>query len=73
MSGGEQRCLTCQNFDSGEPNPEAEERALEMRYGPEVALVGACRHPECPMTINTKFGCEDWQDGAPALPRPDET
>ena len=41
-------------------NPGAEERALEMRYGPEVALVGACTHPEHPATINSKWDCEDW-------------
>ncbi len=37
----EHRCLFCQYFAADEPNPEAEERALERRYGPEVALVGA--------------------------------
>ena len=31
-----------------------------MRYGPEVALVGQCQHPEHPATVNTKFDCEDW-------------
>jgi hypothetical protein len=36
----EQRCLFCRYFAADEPNPAAEERALEMRYGPEVALVG---------------------------------
>ncbi len=45
---GDQRCLFCRYFDSGQPNPEAEERALEMRYGPEVALVGVCQHPKHP-------------------------
>jgi hypothetical protein len=38
----------------------AEERALEMRYGPEVALVGTCQHPKHPATINSKWDCEDW-------------
>ncbi len=33
----------------------------EMRYGPEVALVGACQHPEHPATINSKWDCEDWE------------
>ena len=58
----EERCLTCQHFGADEPNPDAEERAIEMRYGPEAALVGACRHPEHAMTINTKFVCEDWTE-----------
>ena len=49
------RCLFCRYFDSGQPNPEAEERALEMRYGPEAALVGACQHPEHTATINSKW------------------
>jgi hypothetical protein len=56
----EQRCLFCRYFDAEEPNPKAEERALEMRYGPEVALVGARQHPEHPATINSKCNCEDW-------------
>jgi hypothetical protein len=29
-----------------------------MRYGPEVALVGRCQHPEHPATVNTKFDFE---------------
>jgi hypothetical protein len=65
----EQRCLYCQYFGSDEANPEAEERALERRYGPEVALVGACQHPDHPATINSKWDCEDWtarNDASPA-------
>ena len=50
-----ERCLFCRYFGAYELNPEAEERALEMRYGPEVALVGACQHPEHPATINSKW------------------
>ncbi len=56
----ERRCLFCRYFGAEEPNPEAEERALEMRYGPEAALVGACQHPKHPATINSKWDCEDW-------------
>ena len=44
----EQRCLFFRYFDADEPNPAAEERALEMRYGPEVALVGRCQHEKSP-------------------------
>ena len=58
----EQRCLTCRYFGSEEDNPAAEERAIEMRYGPEVALMGPCTHPEHPATINTKCVCEDGEE-----------
>jgi hypothetical protein len=39
-----------------EPNPEAEERAIEMRYGPAATLVGRCDHPEHRATVNANFG-----------------
>jgi len=42
--------------------------ALEMRYGPEVARVGACRHPEHPATINSKYDCKDWTARKQASP-----
>ena len=36
----------CQHWRSDEDNPEAVEREFQMRFGPEVALVGICGHSE---------------------------
>ena len=63
----EVRCLRCQHWRSDEDNPEAVEREFQMRFGPEVALVGMCGHPEHGGQVNSRWCCKDWTDPADPL------
>ena len=56
------RCLRCLHWRSEEDNPDAIERELQVRFGPEVALVGDCRHPAHRRSVNSRWCCADWQD-----------
>jgi hypothetical protein len=43
-------------------NPEAAEREIQARFGPQVAVVRNCRHPENRMTAtNSLWSCELWE------------
>jgi hypothetical protein len=58
----EQRCLRCLHWRSDDDNPEAVEREFQLRFGPEVAVVGSCRHPAHCRSVNSRWWCEDWQE-----------
>ena len=60
----ERRCLRCLHWRSEEDNPDAIERELQVRFGPEVALVGLCGHPEHRRQVNSRWCCDDWKDVA---------
>jgi hypothetical protein len=57
----EVRCLRCRHWHSEDDNPEAIEREFQMRFGPEVALVGKCSHPEHVGQVNSRWCCDDWE------------
>ena len=46
----ERRCLRCLHWRFDDENPEAAEQEIQARFGPQVAVVGDCRHPENRMT-----------------------
>jgi hypothetical protein len=58
------RSLRCLHWRSEEDNLEAVEQKFQMRFGPEVALVGMCGHPEHRRQVNTRWCCNDWTDPA---------
>jgi len=61
----ERRCLYCRQWlpvgGLGD-NPESDERAMEVRYGPEIAMAGGCGHPE-PVRVGatSKAACHLWE------------
>ena len=70
----EVRCLYCRHWRPDDENPDAAERKLEMRYGPEVALGGDCHHPERKglSATNSKWSSALWEE-RPARTAPTET
>ena len=58
----ERRRLRCLHWRSGEDHPDAIEREFQVRFGPEVALVGDCRHPDHRRSVNSRWCCEHWED-----------
>jgi hypothetical protein len=60
----ERRCLRCLHWQSDADNAAAVERDFQMRFGPEVALVAMCGHPEHRQQVNTRWCCADWTDPA---------
>ena len=57
----ERRCLFCVHMHSEVDNPAGAEREFQMRFGPEVALVVGCGHPEHRSKVNTLWCCKDWE------------
>jgi hypothetical protein len=55
----EQRCLRCLHWRSVEDIPEAVEREFQMRFGPEVGLVGMCQYPDHRRHVNSRWWCKD--------------
>jgi hypothetical protein len=60
-----ERCLYCLHWRGDDDNPDAAERELQMRFGPEVALGGDCTHPEHRRATNSRWWCPDWQGREP--------
>jgi hypothetical protein len=58
----ERRCLPCLHWRFDDESPEAAEREIQARFGPQVAVVGDCRHPESrKATTNSLWVCELWE------------
>jgi len=59
------RCLYCLHWAvlTEAPNPEAAERELQARYGPNVGLGGQCMHPthRHPYGAASIAMCELWE------------
>jgi hypothetical protein len=51
----ERRCLRCLHWQSDADNAAAVEREFQMRFGPEVALVGMRGHPEHRRPVQLMF------------------
>jgi hypothetical protein len=54
-----ERCLYCLHWRGDDDNPDAAERELQMRFGPEVALGGDCTHAEHRRATNSRWWCPD--------------